>query len=79
MQVVGQEADAYPEGHHRDQRSEVVGGSYSDEDQTQAVDGKGTGGDGDDAGRKPVEAIDQVHRVRNDDDPKRSEEWGHVG
>ncbi len=40
VEVVGQEPDAHPEGHHRDERAEVVGGEVAQEDEAQAVDGE---------------------------------------
>ena len=79
VEVVGQEADAHPEGDHGDERAEVVGREIAQVDEAQAVDGEGAGRDGHDPGGEPVEAVDEVDGVGDDDDPQRREQRRHVG
>jgi hypothetical protein len=74
MEVVGEEADAHPEGDHGDQGTEVVGRELALIDEAQAVDGEGARGDGHDAGGQAVEAVDEVHGVGDHDDPQRREQ-----
>ena len=57
----------------------LSGGRIPHEDETQAVDGEGSRGDGHDPGGEPVEAVDEVHGVGDDDDPQRRQQRRHVG
>ena len=69
IEVVWQEADADPAGDHSDERPEVGGLQHAELDEPQPVDGERTRGDGDDAGREPVQPVDEVDRVRDADHP----------
>ena len=78
IEVVRKKAEADSAGDHGDERPEIRGLQRTQFHQSQPVDGEGARGDGDDAGSKTVEAVDQVDRVRDADHPKGGDQGGEV-